>query len=298
MPDDNPKPQFTVDGATFSARPLASGLHLVATPLGNLGDVTFRALSTLAAADVILCEDTRVTSRLLGRFSIATRMRPYHDHNASRVRPAILEQLQSGGRVALVSDAGMPAVSDPGYKLVRDSIALDIPVDVIPGPTAPVTALVLSGLPTDRFMFAGFLPARSGQRKATLSELASVPSTLVFFESANRLAASLADMAEVLPGRQVAVTRELTKLHQEVLRGTSGEVAGQLQARGPVKGEITIVVGPPDATPGSDAAELENRLRELLKTNSVSKAAAQLARETRKPRTELYDLAIKLKGEA
>lgn len=298
MPDDNPKPQFTVDGATFTARPLACGLHLVATPLGNLGDISFRALSTLAAADVILCEDTRVTSRLLGRFSIATRMRPYHDHNASQVRPAIMEQLQSGGRVVLVSDAGMPAVSDPGYKLVRDSIVLDIPVDVIPGPTAPVTALVLSGLPTDRFMFAGFLPARSGQRKATLGELANVPTTLIFFESANRLAASLADMAAVLPARQVAVTRELTKLHQEVLRGTPGEIGEQLAARGSVKGEITIVVGPPDAAPVADEADLKERMTELLKTNSASKAAAQLARETRKPRAELYDLAMKLKDEA
>lgn len=298
MPDDNLKPQFTVDGATFTARPLVSGLHLVATPLGNLGDISFRALSALAAADVILCEDTRVTSRLLGRFSIATRMRPYHDHNASQVRPAILEQLQSGGRVVLVSDAGMPAVSDPGYKLVRDSIALDIPVDVIPGPTAPVTALVLSGLPTDRFMFAGFLPARPGQRRAILTELANVPATLIFFESANRLAASLADMVEELPGRQVAVTRELTKLHQEVLRGMPGEIVEQLQARGSVKGEITIVVGPPDAAPVADEADLEERLAELLKTNSASKAAAQLARETRKTRADLYDLAMKLKGEA
>ena len=297
MPEDNSKPQFTVDGATFTARPLVSGLHLVATPLGNLGDVSFRALSALAAADVVLCEDTRVTSRLLGRFSIATRMRPYHDHNAAQVRPAILEQMQAGGRVVLVSDAGMPAVSDPGYKLVRDCVMLDIPVDVIPGPTAPVTALVLSGLPTDRFMFAGFLPARSGQRRAAMSELASVPATLVFFESANRLAASLADMVAVWPEPQVAVTRELTKLHQEVLRGTAGEIGEQLDARGPVKGEITIVVGPPAEAPVADGAIVEDRLAELLKTNSASKAAAQLARETRRPRAELYDLAMKLKGE-
>jgi 16S rRNA (cytidine1402-2'-O)-methyltransferase len=266
--------QFTVEGHVFSARPLAEGLHLVATPLGNLGDISFRALSTLAAADTILCEDTRVTSRLLQRFAIATRMRPYHDHNAARVRPAILEELRSGARIALVSDAGMPAVSDPGYKLVRACIDEGLQVDVIPGPTAPVTALALSGLPTDRFLFAGFLPAKVGQRRTQLTELAAVPATVILFESATRLAACLADIADIMGDRQVAVTRELTKLHQEALRGTAPQLIEEIEARGGVKGEITLVIAPPGSAEPESAADVAGRLRELLETQPASKAAA------------------------
>lgn len=289
--------EFTVEGHVFSARPLAEGLHLVATPLGNLGDISFRALSTLAAADIILCEDTRVTSRLLQRFAIATRMRPYHDHNAARVRPAILEELRNGVRIALVSDAGMPAVSDPGYKLVRACIDDGLPVDVIPGPTAPVTALALSGLPTDRFLFAGFLPAKAGQRRTQLAELAVVPATIILFESATRLAACLADIADIMGSRQVAVTRELTKLHQEALRGTAPQLIEEIEARGGVKGEITLVIAPPGSAEPESAADVAGRLRELLETHPASKAAAVLARETGRPRAELYDLALQLKDQ-
>jgi 16S rRNA (cytidine1402-2'-O)-methyltransferase len=289
------QPQFTLEGHVFTARPLGPGLHLVATPLGNLGDISFRALSTLAAADIILCEDTRVTSRLLQRFAIATRMRPYHDHNAARVRPAILDELRNGVRIALVSDAGMPAVSDPGFKLVRACIDEELAVDVIPGPTAPVTALALSGLPTDRFLFAGFLPARPGQRRAQLAELATIPATLVLFESAARLAACLGDIAGLMPLRQVAVTRELTKLHQEVLRGTAEDVITMIAAREGLKGEITLVISPPGRERPAADGDVEGRLRELLKTQPASKAAASLARETGRARTELYELAVQLK---
>jgi len=295
MSTNRPRPAYTINGHAFEALPMAPGLYLVATPLGNLGDISLRALAVLAAVETILCEDTRITSRLTQRFSISTRLRPYHDHNAARVRPAILESLAAGESFALVSDAGMPAISDPGFKLVRECIDKGIPVDVIPGPTAPVTALALSGLPTDRFLFAGFLPNKQGQRLATLRELAGVPATLIFFETAPRLAASLRDIASVLPGRQVAVARELTKLHQEVLRGTADELAHALAGDGKVKGEITLLIGPPlEAAQRSDA-DIEERLLALLQEHSASKAAAAAARETGLPRAQLYELAMKLK---
>jgi 16S rRNA (cytidine1402-2'-O)-methyltransferase len=296
MSINRPRPAYTINGHAFEAPPLAPGLHLVATPLGNLGDISLRALSVLAAATTVLCEDTRVTSRLMQRYSISTRLRPYHDHNAARVRPAILDGLAAGESVALVSDAGMPAISDPGFKLVRECIDREIPVDVIPGPTAPVTALALSGLPTDRFLFAGFLPHKQGQRLTTLRELANVPATLIFFETAPRLAASLHDIASVLAGRQVAVARELTKLHQEVLRGTADELAESLAASGQVKGEITLLVGPPVESASDDNDAIEGRLRDLLEDHSASKAAAIAARETGLPRAYIYELAMKLKG--
>jgi 16S rRNA (cytidine1402-2'-O)-methyltransferase len=285
-----------VNGHPAEAPRLPAGLHVVATPLGNLADISLRALSTLAAADTVLCEDTRVTSRLLQRYSISTRLRPYHDHNAAQVRPAILERLEAGAAMALVSDAGMPAVSDPGFKLIRACIDRGIAVDVIPGPTAPVTALALSGLPTDRFLFAGFLPAKQGQRIAVLNELGAVRATLIFFETGPRLAASLRDIAEVLPDRQVAVARELTKLHQEVLRGTPDEVLGGIADRDRVKGEITLLVAPPPtAAAGATKADLEQMLLRLLETHPASKAATIAARESGLSRSQMYDLAIKLK---
>jgi 16S rRNA (cytidine1402-2'-O)-methyltransferase len=224
-------------------------------------------------------------------------MRPYHDHNAARVRPAILEELRNGVRIVLVSDAGMPAVSDPGYKLVRACIDDGLPVDVIPGPTAPVTALALSGLPTDRFLFAGFLPAKAGQRRSQLTELAAVPATIILFESATRLAACLADIADIMGSRQVAVTRELTKLHQEAVRGTAPQLIEEIEARGGVKGEITLVIAPPGSAEPESAADVAGRLSELLETHPASKAAAVLARETGRPRAELYDLALQLKDQ-
>lgn len=296
MTSDAARPAYTVNGHLFEARALAAGLHVVATPLGNLADISLRALSTLAAAGTVLCEDTRVTSRLLQRYSISTRLRPYHDHNAAQVRPAILERLEAGEAMALVSDAGMPAVSDPGFKLVRACLDRGIAVDVIPGPTAPVTALTLSGLPTDRFLFAGFLPAKQGQRIAILKELGAVRATLIFFETGPRLAASLGDVAQVLADRQVAVARELTKLHQEVLRGTAQELLGSIADRDRVKGEITLLIGPPSSVAaGVTGGDVEQMLRLLLETHPASKAATIAARQTGHPRSQLYELAIKLK---
>ncbi len=289
-------PTYTIQGHQFQAPALVAGLHLVATPLGNLADVSLRSLAVLAAADLVLCEDTRITSRLLQRYSIATRLKPYHDHNAASVRPGLLEQLSAGAAIALVSDAGMPMVSDPGYKLVRDCVEHAIAVDVIPGPTAPVTALALSGLPSDRFMFAGFLSARSGARQRQLQELSAIPATLLLFESAARIKSSLADIADIMGSRPLAVAREMTKLHQEVLRGDAAGILAQLADRSALKGEISIVIGPPVDDADLSEKDLSDRLSELLRDHPASKAATLLARQTGRPRAALYDLAVSLKN--
>ncbi len=268
----------------------------MATPLGNLADVSLRSLAVLAAADIVLCEDSRITSRLMQRYSIETRLKPYHDHNAASVRPWLLERLGAGAAIALVSDAGMPMVSDPGYKLVRDCVAHGIAVDVIPGPTAPVTALALSGLPSDRFLFAGFLSAKQGARHRQLQELSKIPATLLLFESAARINASLAGIADVMGNRPMAVAREMTKLHQEVLRGDAAGILAQLSDRPALKGEISIVIGPPDGHSEVSQADLSARLSALLRDHPASKAATLLAKETGQPRTALYDLAVSLKN--
>lgn len=286
---------YTIQGHQFQAPALVAGLYLVATPLGNLADVSLRSLAVLAAADLVLCEDTRITSRLLQRYSIEAHLKPYHDHNAATVRPGLLEQLGSGAAIALVSDAGMPMVSDPGYKLVRDCVEHDIAVDVVPGPTAPVTALALSGLPSDRFMFAGFLSAKSGARLRQLRELSAIPATLLLFESAARIKLSLEAIAEVMGNRPVAVAREMTKLHQEVLRGDAAGILAQLADRPALKGEISIVIGPPADDAHVSEEDLSARLSELLRDHPASKAAAILAKQTGQPRAALYDLAVSLK---
>ncbi len=201
------------------------GLYVTATPIGNLSDMTYRAVEILKNCDLVLCEDTRQTAKLMQAYGIDTPRAPYHEHNAAKVRPGIIRKLQEGAAIALVSDAGTPLISDPGYKLVREAIAAGHRVTTLPGPSAPLAALVLSGLPSDRFLFAGFLPPKSAGRRAALAELAAVPATLVMFESAGRLADSLADMAAVLGPRPAAVARELTKLYEEVRRGRLDELA-------------------------------------------------------------------------
>ena len=270
---------------------LAPGLHLVATPIGNLGDVTLRALWVLRNADRILCEDTRVTARLLSRFGIATPLSPYHDHNADRVRPIVLEALHRGEKVALVSDAGTPLVSDPGFKLVRDALAKNLPVTAVPGPSAALTALILSGLPPEVFLFAGFLPPRSGARRRMLAQWAKLVATLVFFEGPSRLAASLSDMAEILSDRNVAVARELTKRYEEVRRGRLSALAEHYREAGPPRGEVVIVVGPPEPEAPREA-DIDTRFDRLLDTHSLRDAVAQLAAETGIPRRSLYDRAL------
>jgi 16S rRNA (cytidine1402-2'-O)-methyltransferase len=229
----DPGNRFFIDGQPIAAKPLAPGLHVVATPIGNLGDVSLRALQTLAGADVIACEDTRVTRVLTARYGIATRLFPYHDHNAEKQRPKLLALLAEGRAVALVSDAGTPLVSDPGYKLVREATDAGYPVISLPGPSALLAGLVASGLAADAFLFAGFLPPRQSARRTRLAELKAVPATLVFFEAPSRLADSLADIAGVLGEREAAVARELTKLHEEVRRGPVADLVQWANETGP-----------------------------------------------------------------
>jgi 16S rRNA (cytidine1402-2'-O)-methyltransferase len=269
---------------------------LVATPIGNLGDVTLRALAVLSSADLVACEDTRVTAVLLRRFGIEARTLAYHDHNAARQRPKLLEALAEGRSVALVSDAGTPLVSDPGYRLVAEAREAGHDVIAVPGASSVLTALVVSGLPTDAFLFAGFLPPKTVARKKRLAELATVPATLVFFESAQRVADSLADMAEVLGrDRAAAVARELTKAFEETRRGHLGALAEAYANAPPPKGEIVVVVGPPGER-AMTADEADRLLAALLEDNAVGAAAAEAAAVTGLPRRDLYRRALALKG--
>jgi 16S rRNA (cytidine1402-2'-O)-methyltransferase len=282
--------------AASSKRPggtVAPGLHVVATPIGNLGDITLRAIEVLRAVDLIACEDTRVTAKLLKAHGIDTPMFAYHDHNAERVRPVLIERLQRGEKMALVSDAGTPLVSDPGFRLVRECIARGIPVVPLPGPSAALAALVAAGLPTDRFLFAGFLPAKAAARRTALAELAVVRATLVFYESPHRLAAALADMADVLGPRDAAVARELTKMFEETRRDTLAALAAHYATAAEPKGEIVVVVGPP----GEDAPredELDAALSEALATMSLRDAVAEVTARTRLPRSKVYARALEL----
>jgi 16S rRNA (cytidine1402-2'-O)-methyltransferase len=266
---------------------------VVATPIGNLGDITLRAIEALREADLIACEDTRVTGKLLKAHGIDTRMIAYHDHNAERVRPVLIEHLQRGEKVALVSDAGTPLVSDPGYRLVREAVARGIPIIPLPGPSAALTALVVAGLPTDRFFFIGFLPQKAAARRAALAEVAGIKATLLVYESPHRLAAALADMAEMLGARDAAVARELTKLFEEARRGTLAELAAHYAGAPAPKGEIVVVVGPPSAPPPR-AENLDDALRAALKTMSVRDAVAHVASETGIARSQVYARALEL----
>ncbi len=269
-------------------------LALVATPIGNLGDISARALETLRDADLIACEDTRVTGNLLTKFEIRRPTLPYHDHNAETMRPKLMERLLHGETVALVSDAGMPLINDPGYKLVRAATEAGIAVTVIPGPSAPLAALVLSGLPSDRFLFAGFLPVKDGARRETLRELKAVPATLLFFETGPRLADSLGICAEVLGDRPAAVARELTKLHEEVRRAPLGALARHYAEHGAPKGEIVVVIGPP--LPEEEAYDVDAALATALHSMAVKDAAAAVAAASGRPRREIYARALALAG--
>jgi 16S rRNA (cytidine1402-2'-O)-methyltransferase len=282
------KPETSPEGE------LAPGLYLVATPIGNLADITLRALAVLHGVDRVFCEDTRVTRKLLARHGISASLELYHDHNAEQVRPVILAALHRGGRVALVSDAGTPLVSDPGFKLVQAALAENLPVTAAPGPSAALAALILSGLPPDAFLFAGFLPPRQAARRRVLERWATIDTTLIFFESTQRLAESLADMTEVLGDRPAAVARELTKLYEEVRRGRLAELAGHYRSAGPPRGEIVVVVGPPESDE-PDRAEIDGRLRSALTELSIRDAAAKLAAETGLPRNELYRRALAIR---
>ena len=275
------------------AKPLAPGLHLVATPIGNLGDITLRAIATLAAADVIYCEDTRHSRTLASHFGLGAPMKPYHEHNGEAARPQILAALAAGQRIALISDAGTPLISDPGFKLVRAAIEAGHTVTCLPGPSAAVAALIVSGLPTDCFLFAGFLPPKQMARQTRLKSLSATDATLVFYEAPSRVAACMADIAAVLGDREVAVARELTKLHEAVLRGTATQIAVALDRHAP-PGEFVVVVAPPMIAPATDAT-IRAHLETAMAEQSTRDAAQTVAEALGVARGRVYELALALK---
>ena len=285
--------RYILAGQPVEAPALAGGLHLVATPIGNLRDITLRALEVLASADVIACEDTRVTRKLLDHYGIATPLTPYHEHNASIARPKLLARLAAGEAVALVSDAGTPLISDPGFKLVRAAHEAGHSVTALPGASAALAALIVAGLPTDRFFFEGFLPAKEGQRRARIAELARIPASLILFETGPRLARALSDLAAGLGAREAAICRELTKLYEEVRRGDLATLARDYADEPPPRGEIVIVIAPPAAESGElDADAIDEMLRRALGRASVKDAVGEVAAATGLPRREVYQRAL------
>ena len=297
------RPPLSLSGFQISGDDsLAPGLYLVATPIGNLGDITVRALQVLAQADVIYCEDQRVTAKLLTHYGIQAKCRLYHDHNGERMRPQILAQLKNQARLALVSDAGSPLVADPGFKLVREAVAAGQAVYSIPGPSAVIAGLQISGLASDRFLFAGFLPARQAQRRRTLEDVQTSSCTVIFYETARRIRAALQDMFDVLGNRPVAVCREMTKHYEETLRGPLAEVI-DLAADMNLKGEIVVIIGPAD--PGTNVEtgadftpEIWDHLQQLCQTTSLSQACSQTARAFGLDRKALYKAALKEREKA
>ena len=288
--------RFAIAGNEVEAPPLASGLYLVATPIGNLRDITLRALEVLASADVIACEDTRVTRKLLDHYAIATPLTPYHDHNAAAARPKLLARLAAGESVALVSDAGTPLISDPGFKLVRAAREAGHMVTAVPGASAALAALIVAGLPSDRFFFEGFLPAKEGPRRARIAELARIPATLVLFESGPRLLRTLSDLAAGLGAREAAICRELTKFHEEVRHGELAQLAHNYTNGAETRGEIVIVIAPPSVEVDTvDADTIDALLRRALDRTSVKDAVGEIAAATGRPRREIYQRALALK---
>jgi 16S rRNA (cytidine1402-2'-O)-methyltransferase len=273
--------------------PLAPGLYIVATPIGNLGDITLRAAETLRGVSAVACEDTRVTGKLMQHLGAKKRLIRYDDHASDETRDYLLG-LAAEAPVALVSDAGTPLISDPGYRLVRAARERGIAITSLPGPSAAIMAITLSGLPSDRFLFAGFLPVKDKARREALRELAGIKATLVFYETAPRLADSLAAIADELPGREVAVARELTKKFEECVTGTPAEVAAHYAAH-PPKGEIVLLVGPPGEAAAPGEADVEALLRAELAHAKPSQAAAAVARATGLDRKMLYARALELK---
>lgn len=284
---------FAVAGHLIGAPKAAPGLYLVATPIGNLGDITLRALETLAGVDIIACEDTRITRRLLERFSINVPLKQYHEHNAEQARPKILEALANGSSIALVSDAGTPLISDPGFKLVREVSAAGFPVIALPGPSSVLTALSVAALPTDRFFFEGFLPSKQNARRTRITELARIDATLVMFESGTRVQDSLQDLASIMGARDAAICRELTKLHEEVRRAPLNELAA-ISDTLETRGEFVLVIAPPAADAGMDDAALDNLLRTAMANGSVKDAVAQAVDASGRAKRDVYARALEL----
>jgi 16S rRNA (cytidine1402-2'-O)-methyltransferase len=288
---------FTVGGHVLTAPKVIPGLYLVATPIGNLGDITLRALETLAGCDIIACEDTRITRRLTERYGISASLKPYHEHNAALARPKILEKLSQGAAIALVSDAGTPLISDPGFKLVREVCAAGFAVIALPGPSSVLTALSVAALPTDRFFFEGFLPPKQTARRARLTELSRIDATLVMFDSGNRVQDTLADLAAIMGTRDGAICRELTKMHEEVKRGPLTELA-QAADTLETRGEFVLVIGPPPKGAQTMSEEaLDDLLRSSLARDSVKDAVAHAVELSGRPRRAVYARALELAKE-
>jgi 16S rRNA (cytidine1402-2'-O)-methyltransferase len=284
---------FSVGPHVLTAPKAAPGLHLVATPIGNLGDITLRALETLAGVDIIACEDTRITRRLTERYAITAQLKPYHEHNAALARPKILERLAQGASIALVSDAGTPLISDPGFKLVREVCAAGHSVIALPGPSSVLAALAVAALPTDRFFFEGFLPPKETARRARLTELSRIDATLVMFESGNRVQDTLADLAGIMGDRDAAICREMTKLHEEIKRGLVSQLALSADTL-ETRGEFVLVIGPPAGASMMAADELDELLLHSLKRDSVKDAVAHAVELSGRPRREIYARALEL----
>ena len=283
-----------IAGNTLTAPKPVPGLYLVATPIGNLGDITLRALETLAGVDIIACEDTRITRRLTERYAISALLKPYHEHNAALARPKILEKLAQGASIALVSDAGTPLISDPGFKLVREVCAAGHPVIALPGPSSVLAALAVAALPTDRFFFEGFLPSREMARRTRLTELARIDATLVMFESGNRVQDTLSDLADIMGGRDGAICREMTKMHEDIRRAPLTELARTADTL-ETRGEFVLVIGPP---PADAMVMTEDRLDDLLRASlqreSVKDAVAHAVELSGRPRREIYARALEI----
>jgi 16S rRNA (cytidine1402-2'-O)-methyltransferase len=293
-PEQSGKRNYAINGQRLTAPKPAAGLYLVATPIGNLGDVTLRALEVLAGVDLIACEDTRITRRLTERYAITAQLTPYHEHNAASARPKLLERLAQGASIALVSDAGTPLISDPGFKLVREVCAAGFPVVALPGPSSVLTALSVAALPTDRFFFEGFLPPKQTARRARLTELSRLDATLVLFESGSRVQETLSDLAAIMGGRDAAICREMTKMHEEINRGPLSELA-QSAATLETRGEFVLVIGP--RAEGSElmtADEVDDLLRDRLARDSVKDAVAHAVEVSGRPRREIYARALEL----
>lgn len=295
MTEERRTASFSIDSARFEAPTLEPGLYIVATPIGHLDDITLRALKTLAAADLVCCEDTRVTRVLLDRYGIRAKTTSYHEHNAVRQRPKLMERLAAGEAIALVSDAGTPLVSDPGFRLVEEVAAAGHRVFPIPGASALTASLMAAGLPTDTVVFLGFLPSKSGPRRRRLETFSRQPASLVFYESPNRLAQALEEASEIFgPDRPAAVCRELTKRFETVTRGPLAELSAAYPPGATVKGEIAVVVAPPPEETASDA-DAEALLAAALDRLPAGKAAAEVARITGRERQELFKMALAMK---
>jgi 16S rRNA (cytidine1402-2'-O)-methyltransferase len=288
------EPSYFIGETEMRARRAAPGLHIVATPIGNLGDISLRALETLAGVDMIACEDTRITARLLHRYGIRTKMTPYHEHNAAARRPVILARLAAGGAIALVSDAGTPLISDPGYKLAREAADAGHDIHAVPGASSVLTALAVAALPTDRFYFEGFLPPKERARRARIAALADIDTTLVLFETGPRIAATLRDLADRLGARNAAVCRELTKLHEEVSRDLLPQLADRA-ATMETRGEFVIVIAPPLPSSTANTDDVDRLLETELQSHSVKEAVALVTAATGRSRGDVYARALVLK---